>query len=152
MVKDWGKTMLPYSTGVAVSKTVAEIQAMLVAMGAKGVQFNYNGQGEITTVLFLINSKCGDIGYQLPIDTDRAYEAMKKLIIKRSYKNREQAQRVAWRAVRNWLEAQMALMKINMVEAEQVFLPYMKTTDGGTVYDHYLKGRTVFLALGEGDE
>ena len=36
-----------------------------------------------------------------------------------------QAVRVAWRIIKDWVEAQMALVDTSMVKTEEVFLPYM---------------------------
>ena len=46
----------------------------------------------------------------------------------------EQAQRVAWRILKDWIESQIALMESGMVCMEEVFLPYMLAGDR-TVYD-----------------
>jgi hypothetical protein len=37
----------------------------------------------------------------------------------------EQAYRVAWRNILDWVQAQMALLEIGMAKIEEVFLPYM---------------------------
>jgi hypothetical protein len=42
----------------------------------------------------------------------------------------EQAYRVAWRNILDWVQAQMALLEIGMVEMEEVFLPYMLDRQG----------------------
>lgn len=49
----------------------------------------------------------------------------------------EQATRVAWRIVRSWVEAQLAIIETGMVAAEEVFLPYRLVGDGQTVYEVY---------------
>jgi hypothetical protein len=61
-----------------------------------------------------------------------------------------QAVRTSWRIVKDWTEAQMALVETQMVTTAQVFLPYAVMRDGRTL------GETVaqdpkFL-LGGGDE
>ena len=52
----------------------------------------------------------------------------------------EQGQRVAWRIVKDWLEAQLAIIDPEMVTLDQVMLPYMRSADGSTFYDAYLEG------------
>lgn len=47
----------------------------------------------------------------------------------------EQAERVAWRILKDWTEAQMALLDIEMVRFEEIFLPYIETNTGQTVYE-----------------
>jgi hypothetical protein len=37
--------------------------------------------------------------------------------------------------VKDWVEAQMAIVDTKMVQLEQVFLPYVITPDGRTLYE-----------------
>ena len=50
--------------------------------------------------------------------------------------NEDQARRVAWRIVRDWVEAQMAIVELEMAKVDQVFLPYARTPNGQTLYEH----------------
>lgn len=52
----------------------------------------------------------------------------------------EQAHRTAWRIVKEWVVAQMALIETGMVDMEEVFLPYM-----------LIGNRTVYEVLSEGN-
>ena len=61
---------------------------------------------------------------------------------------REQAERVAWRILKDWVEAQMALIDIEMARFEEVFLPYIQTNNGQTVYARLEEKQ--FLLGGEG--
>ena len=38
---------------------------------------------------------------------------------------REQAYRTAWRIIKDWVDAQMALLETEMVDFEEVFMPYI---------------------------
>ena len=49
---------------------------------------------------------------------------------------RAQAVRVAWRIVKDWVEAQMALVETQMVTTAEVFLPYAVMKDGRTLAQH----------------
>ena len=72
---------------------------------------------------------------------------MKRQKIEAKLKTLEQAQRVAWRIVKDWLEAQLAIIETEMVTLDQVMLPYMQGDNGQTVYELY---RDQQLALGTG--
>jgi len=51
------------------------------------------------------------------------------------YANKEEhAYRVAWRIIKDWVEAQMSLLETEMVKMEEIFLPYVITPWGKTVY------------------
>ena len=47
----------------------------------------------------------------------------------------EQAYRVAWRNILDWVEAQMALLEIEMAKIEEIFLPYMVNSTGETFFE-----------------
>ena len=50
-------------------------------------------------------------------------------------RTREQATRVAWRIVKDWLAAQLAMIEAGLVDLEEVFLPYAQNQAGRTVYE-----------------
>lgn len=51
--------------------------------------------------------------------------------------DREQAERVAWRIVKDWVEAQMAILESEMVHMDEIFLPYMVNNSGQTFFQAY---------------
>ena len=61
--------------------------------------------------------------------------------------DREQAERVAWRIVKDWVEAQMAILESEMVQMDEIFLPYMIGSTGKTLFEAYKSNQ---LAIGEG--
>lgn len=63
--------------------------------------------------------------------------------------SREQAERVAWRVIKDWLAAQLALVQTEMAVFDQVMLPYLHIDDEHTVYTAYLD-RENALALEAG--
>lgn len=42
---------------------------------------------------------------------------------------------MGWRIVKDWVSAQMAILETEMVRMEQVFLPYVMTQSGKTLYE-----------------
>ena len=54
--------------------------------------------------------------------------------IPRGLRTPEQARRVAWRIIKDWVEAQMAIVATKMVTLPQVFLPYAVNKNGQTLY------------------
>ena len=57
----------------------------------------------------------------------------------------EQAARVAWRILKDWVEAQMAVIDAGMATLPQVFLPYAQTDTGETVYERFESGNLLRL-------
>jgi hypothetical protein len=50
-----------------------------------------------------------------------------------------QAERVAWRIIKDWVETQMAILESQMVQMEEIFLPYMVNRQGQTFFEAYQK-------------
>ena len=53
---------------------------------------------------------------------------------------------MAWRILKDWVEAQMAILESEMVQMDEIFLPYMVTNEGLTTYELYKNNQ---LLLGE---
>ena len=61
----------------------------------------------------------------------------------------EYVYRVAWRNIRDWVMAQLALYETEIVEMPQVFLPFATDAKGQTLYEKMVEGK--FL-LGDGQQ
>jgi hypothetical protein len=57
--------------------------------------------------------------------------------IRRAYGTPEHAARVAWRVIKDWLEAQLALIDARMAALDQVMLPYLLVDEDRTLYAAY---------------
>ena len=128
--------ILNYTTTIEAYKTVSEIENILVKHKAKSIMKNYNGEA-IESLSFLV-----DVGYnQVPIKMPAKVDECLKVLQSEKKKNskvkatREQAERVAWRILKDWVEAQMALLDINMVKMEEVFMPYIVDKTGQTLFE-----------------
>lgn len=83
---------------------------------------------------FMIDTPVGQRGIRLPANVD----AVQKVLTRQKVKcDREQAERVAWRIVKDWVEAQMAILESEMVQMDEIFLPYMVNDRGQTVFAAY---------------
>jgi len=123
-----------YSTTVPALKSLGEIQGILVAHGAKHILMDYD-QGEPIGIAFIAATTHGDIPFRLPANIDRVQAVLNKQRV-RSQVSREFATRVAWRILKDWARAQMAILETEMVTIDQVFLPYMQVGEKGkTLYE-----------------
>lgn len=139
-----------YTTTVPAMKSIGEIQGILVTHGAKHILMDYD-HGEPIGVAFIVATPHGDIPFRMPANIDRVQAVLNKQRV-RSQVGRELASRVAWRILKDWMRAQMAILETEMVSIDQVFLPYMQVGDKGkTLYevmlDHHLQ-----LPRGENEE
>lgn len=130
--------ILNYTTTVDSFKTVSEIEYILMKHKAKSIMKNYEGES-ITGLSFLIDTGIQQIPVKLPVKVDECLKVLKKekkeTPRKQIKDTRDQAERVAWRILKDWVEAQMALLDIEMVRFEEIFLPYIETENGQTVYE-----------------
>lgn len=142
--------LLNYTTCIDAEKTVSEIQRILAKAGALAIMLEYES-GIISGVSFKIATEFGPTGYTLPCDTAAVLKILDRQMRDRKVPprlvNKEQAARVGWRIIKDWIEAQLALVETRMVTLDQVFLPYARTNTGVTVYQRYLESGMAGLAI-----
>lgn len=126
--------LLNYTTKVNVYTTLGEIQGQLVKHGAKKIMQDYDDKQRIVALTFLIDTPAGARGIRLPANVDAVHKVLTRQKVKC---DREQAERVAWRIVKDWVEAQMAILESEMVQMDEIFLPYMVNDSGQTLFEAY---------------
>jgi len=142
--------LLNYTTKISASKSIGEIQELLQKGGAKVILTEFGDEGFIESLSFKVNVKGQDMGFKLPCQWQPVAEILKhepkvpKYVREDPELLKDQALRVSWRVVKDWVEAQMAILEMEMVEMQQVFLPYMETNNGETVYER-LRGNDFLL-------
>lgn len=144
--------LLDYTTKVPVSRTVAQIQAKLVEHGARAVIMEFGADGRIIALAFNVKMPDGELPIRLPIDAAATFRVLKRQAENREipsgYARDEHAYRVAWRIIKDWVEAQMSLLETEMVRMEEIFLPYVITPGGQTIYQ-VMAGKGFLLGPGE---
>lgn len=147
--------LLNYTTTIEAIKTVGEIQGILAGHGAKSIKTDYSADGQVEALSFLIVTPHGEVGIRLPVDPEAVFRVLNKQNrlgkVPGRYLNHAQAVRVAWRIVKDWVEAQMAILETEMVKMEQVFLPYAIVKDGKTLYEALVENKFKMLKGGEKD-
>lgn len=129
--------ILNYTTTVDAYKTVAEIERILVKHKALSIMKNYDGE-QITALSFVVDTGYNQIPIKLPAKVDECLKVLeheKKKGTKNVKATTEQAERVAWRILKDWIEVQMALLDIQMVKFEEVFMPYIVDKHGRTLFE-----------------
>lgn len=122
-----------YTTTVPAAQSVAEIVGALAAHGATRIQQDYDA-GRPISIAFVIDTPAGPRGFRLSSSADR----VKTVLLRQKVKTDDaQAERVAWRILRDWVLSQMAILETEMVAMDQVMLPYMVDDQGHTVYELY---------------
>lgn len=127
-----------YTTNINSGRTIGEIQQILSKHGATAIMTEYEN-GEAVALSFKINTVRGEVGIKLPSNIDKVLRVLKnqKQNNTQIKDTKEQATRVAWRIIKDWVEAQMAILETQMVEMEEIFLPYMINNNGQTLYESF---------------
>lgn len=151
-----GKTLFMETTAVAPEKTAAEITTLLVMSGARQISMDYDEAGKLAGLRFVLAIHGGLLPFKLPVRTEPVFKILngrRKYSYDRTNcaeKDRAQAERVGWRQLLRWVQAQLAMIETGMVATEEIFLPYMQNPDGQTVYE--LFAGTHFKQLPAGKE
>jgi len=140
--------LLNYRTRVDATRTAAEIQAILAKAGAKRIMQEFDDAGEVSSLAFQLKIADGQLAsFQLPVDWRPVDAVLRKQKVNAGEAT---ARNVAWRIVKDWVEAQVAIIETKMVEPEQVFLPYLISSGGKTVYEHFKDDSRFLLGSGDG--
>jgi len=128
------KPVFKYTTGISVDRSVSGIVAMLAAARATSINQDFVDSKPVA-LRFSIRIGAREEWFNLPCRIDAVFKQMKgaaPLLSRKSDKEiREQAERVAWRQLYAWVEAQLALIRTEMGTADEVFFPYLTNGQGG---------------------
>lgn len=117
--------------------TMAEIQRVLRKYSLKKFRADYDN-GEIVGCIFSIDIAGEEVAFRLPIRWEPLYN-LAKAGRTRYIRDKEQAQRVAWRIQLRWIEAQLAIVDIGQAAFQEVFFPYAMVDNHETVYEKFSK-------------
>jgi hypothetical protein len=153
--------ILNYTTSVDSPQTVSQIIGMLVRKGAQSITQDFMGDGRVKSISFVLNVGGLPVRFLLPANTAGVHGVLQKEEPYNSYrkcsrdqywaKQREQAERIAWRILKDWIEAQMALIESGQAEAAQVFMPYAQNGNGSTMYELWVDSNQKKLTAGQAE-
>lgn len=150
------KALFMASTKISPEKTAGEIVALLASSGARQVMMEYTDGRTLAGIRFTIEVAPGVVrAFQLPARIDPIFTILngrRKYAYDRTQKaqqDRAQAACVAWRQLYRWCQAQLAMIETGMVEAAEVFLPYMQDRGGTTLFEVMKAGGMKMLTSGE---
>lgn len=140
--------ILNYTTSIECEKSISEIQKCLVKHGANKIVTDYTS-GFPSSVTFCLILNGNMVGFILPANYSGVLKAMQKdKKVPRHKCTEEQARKVAWRIVKDWVEAQMAICEAQMADMAEVFLPYAITKSGQTLYKEVQSNGMLMLQSG----
>lgn len=137
---------LNYTTKIPAAQTVGECQALLAKSGASAVAVEYQ-DGEPTGLSFRLDTPHGRRDFTLPVNIEGMHAVLRKAdrdgmfaamhVRRGQFAELEHAANVAWRVVRDWLEANLALIAAGMAGLDEVMLPYLHVAPDKTLYAAY---------------
>jgi hypothetical protein len=150
---------LNYTTKIEPGQSVAEMTALLVKAGADAIATRYTG-GQPSGLSFTLPTAFGIRSFALPCNVDGMRSALLReenrgefrALRKASgtFSTQEHAARVAWRVLKDWLAAQLALINAGQATVDQVMLPYLLVSEDGnrTLYQAYSENQLQALEAG----
>jgi hypothetical protein len=147
------------TTEISPQRTALEIQTLLAEAGARHIAMDYGEGGKITGMRFVLLVANMPFPFALPVRTEAVQKIFKQRRVKtmgfNAYKfeerDREQAERVAWRQLLRWIQAQFAMVDAGMVQTREVFAPYLLDPESGRTLFEYLE-ETRYKALPPGKQ
>jgi len=132
MIKD-------YTTQKSPEETIGEIQQRLNEYEISAMMTEYDGR-QVSSVSFKIKVEGKDMSFKMPCNwraVRQIFEDQGLTNVRHKDKSLDnQAIRTAWRLIYHWVDAQLAMVEVNMVTIPQVFLPYAMMPDGKTLSEH----------------
>ncbi len=122
--------ILNYTTSIEPERSIGAIQKRLVRVGATAILTEYDSNGVLCAMSFRSRHNGHDLMFRMPAKIDPIYVLLQNdRDVPRKLKTREQAARVAWRIIKDWIEAEQAVLV-------EVFLPYAQNPNTGrTLFD-----------------
>jgi hypothetical protein len=136
-----------YTSDMAINRIFDGITKMLVSHGARQISYDYDTEGQATGISFSIQAPDRVLTVKLPARTERVQRVLEDQRAK-GWTKPNQAYRVGWKNIHDWVRAQLALLETEMVQMEEIFLPYLTNDRGQTLFEHY-KGKGFELPSGE---
>jgi hypothetical protein len=147
------KPIFMETTEIPAERSAAEVSAVLVQAGATSVSVRY-AEGKVTGMSWTMRVGPTELKFSMPARVEPVYRLLRSRrtgLIDNAIEARlrAQAERVAWRQLLRWTQAQLAMIDLGMVKAAEVFLPYYQQADGSTLFEYFESKQ---LRLGPGEE
>jgi len=131
--------------------TFDKIQKILSSHGANKIMFDYKQDGTLEAITFGLNIDGMQMGFKMPALVENVvqiiyggedrYGRPKKI----TPAQRQQAYFTAWANIRDWIDAQMALVETKQAKIQDVFLSFAVMKDGRTLSEHFEENHNLLL-------
>jgi hypothetical protein len=142
------KTLFMETTQVPAERTASEISSCLIQAGATQIATDYEA-GKIKGLRWMMDVRGRKLCFAMPARVEPVFEELRKRR-RQSFNRTEllgQAERVAWRQLLRWVQAQLAMIQCGMTEPGEVFFPFMMHVEANkTVYTLFAEQEFKMLA------
>lgn len=136
-----------YTTEVSTSKSLEQIERLLIQFGATNIMKEYSPTGACSAISFIILVENMKLPFRLPAKVQEVF-----IWFKRKFPNRkdasllEQAERVVWKQLWEWTHITLSGIELQQIETLEAFFPFLYEVERGrTFYDRIKEGK--FKAL-----
>jgi hypothetical protein len=127
------------TTGISTEKTVGQIIGELVRSGASSVNTDYRS-GRVSGLRWVMNIGSHDVLFNMPVRIEPVFKMLESKAKRPRADFRENAmrdaERIAWRQLLRWVQAQNAMIEAGMATAGEVYLPYRLNAAGKTLFEY----------------
>jgi hypothetical protein len=118
------------TTKIHAHQSADEIVRELVSHGARSINTDYD-DGRVVGLRWVMRVSGSDVLFDMPARVD----AVRKLLMRETTGSarrhvEEKAERIAWRQLLRWVQAQLAFIDCGMAQTAEVFMPYMVLNPG----------------------
>lgn len=146
------------STKIPAVQSLGEIQAIVARYGASRFETRWNEDGSVWGIRFAIRSEVGDLPVALRATSDRIFEILWAARSSRSNKTRdeiqEQAERIAWRQLKDFVEQVLLAVETGLFDMAAAFMAHVEVWDESqqetVTMQQYLAAHSQVLSDGRG--
>jgi hypothetical protein len=154
-------TLFMETTKISATRSAGEVSDVLVQAGASQISMMYKN-AKIIGLRWVLNVDGRDLLFSMPARIDPVFGILKQRAERGPYsctrrlsaaeliELRDKAERVAWRQLLRWVQAQLAMVQTGMVKAQEVFLPYWQEGDK-TLYEFLSETKFKMLPAASSD-
>lgn len=124
-----------YTTEVSASQTVGEIQQLLADAGASKIMIEYDQRKPRSISFIMIDPDGQAMPFRLAANPLAVQAVLRADGVQPKYRTIEHAEKVAWRHIRDWIDAQLAIMRTGQASAAQLLLGFAVMNDDETLYE-----------------
>ncbi len=137
------------NTDVPAERSAAELHAELVKAGAIRVSTEY-AAGKLAGMHWVMEVNKVPVPFKLPARVDGVFQILRKRQTGSvdQVKLRAKAERIAWRQLYRWVQAQNAMVQAGMAQASEVFMSYAVNDQGRTMFELFFEQTPKMLAAG----